>query len=100
MTLIRRYRSLAAFAPAFLCAALAHSASLTPIAIIPQLPTVPLAPGLGQPAAGPQRVTVPNNTRPTFTWTQGGLVTTTPQPPVANHFMVCVYPVGGSCTWP
>lgn len=99
MTLIRRFRSAAAIAAGLFCTTVAHSASLTPLPIIPFPTPLPLAPLLGQPAAGVQRGTL-NNTRPTFTWTQGGLVTTFPQPAVANHFMVCVYPVGGSCTWP
>jgi hypothetical protein len=90
---------------AALCAALSigsANAQLHPIDPIPLPPRVPSAPTPGNPAAGPH-VGTAGNTRPVFTWTQGGWYVNQPaQAPAAQWFMVCIGTPAqvAACTWP
>ncbi len=65
------------------------------------IPTLlnPLAPGLGAPQEG-THVGNTNNTRPTFTWTQGGMTVAQPQAPEANYFVICLNTGTTPCAWP
>jgi len=65
---------------------------------IPQLLN-PLAPGLGAPQEGTHAAT-PATTRPTFTWTQGGMTVAQPPAPEANYFVVCLTTGTTACAWP
>jgi hypothetical protein len=93
------------FGLAVLCAALSigsANAQFRPIDPIPLPPRVPSAPTPGNPAAGPH-VGTPGDTRPVFTWTQGGWYVNQPiQAPAAQWFMVCFGTPAqvAACTWP
>lgn len=63
------------------------------------LPANPSAPGLGAPQEGTHLAT-PANTRPTFTWTQGGITVAQPQPPEASYFVICLNTGTTPCAWP
>jgi hypothetical protein len=63
---------------------------------------VPAAPTPGAPVAG-AHVGTAGNTRPVFTWTQGGWYVNQPGPiPTAQWFMVCIGTPAqvAACTWP
>lgn len=62
-------------------------------------PRAPAPPSIGLPAAGAHEA-VAGNTRPTFTWTQGGWYVSQTFP--ANWFMVCLGTPAqvAACSWP
>jgi hypothetical protein len=85
---------------ATLCAALSIGSVSAQAPSLPPRPTAPAPPWTGMPAAGAHEA-VAGNTRPIFTWAQGGWYIAQTYP-TANWFVVCLGDPAqvATCSWP
>jgi hypothetical protein len=85
---------------ATLCAALSIGLASAQTPSLPPRPTAPAPPSTGMPAAGAHEA-VAGNTRPVFTWSQGGWYISQTFP-AANWFVVCLGDPAqvANCSWP